>query len=95
MGVLAGKRPLVKADVVAVKEVVRDLGRLVKGFAGVFGITGNVNAPEDNLTFSRNIEECTVFDRKAEHLSGWGRRGNKSVVGEDLEGGIGRQPSNT
>lgn len=79
MRVITGKRPLVKADIIAVEEVVCDLGRLLKRFTGIFGLTGDVNAPEDDLTFAGYVEEGAVFDRKAKHLDGRGRmmRGEK------------------
>jgi hypothetical protein len=68
MGVVFGKWPADKADVVAVEEVVGHVRGLV-GLAGVLGFAGDVDAPEDHLA-AVAVAELAIFDRQAQVCHG-------------------------
>lgn len=59
-----------EANVVSVEEVVGDLGRLVKGLAGIFGVPGNIDATKDDLS-PRGIDKLALLNEKTE----WGHGG--------------------
>lgn len=67
--IVFGEGTLVKADIVAVEEVVGYLCWLVKGFTGIFGVGCHIYTAENDLS-ARWVDKLAVFDQKAERSHG-------------------------
>lgn len=80
VGIVFCKRPLVEANIVAVKEVINNLRGLVKRLAWILGVGCDVDAAEDDLT-PGGIDKLAVFDLEAERGHGHLGGGDQEAVG--------------